>query len=64
MKTTYKTTSSRKAKEQGFSAITDPYTRDEFEMLDKAIETLRGTAFMLVEEGFGIAIYRKKEVVS
>jgi hypothetical protein len=50
----------KRATEDGYAAITSPYTRNEHDMLDNTIRDMQGCDFRLVEEVTGTAVYRKK----
>jgi len=56
----YETITMKRAAEDGYAAITSPYTRNEHEMLDNVIRDMQGCDYRLVEEVGGIAVYRRK----
>ena len=57
---TYETITMKKAAEDGYVAITSPYSKHEHDMLDNTIRDMKGCDYLLVEEVGGIAVYRKK----
>ena len=56
----YKTKTMKFAEENSYAAITQPYNKNQHEMLDRVIQDMQGCNFILVEEVGGIAVYRKK----
>jgi hypothetical protein len=62
--TRYKTISAREANEQKAVPITDPYTEDEYDLLDRAIATLGTKSYILVDTREGIVIARPQKEVN
>lgn len=60
----HKTHTRKYAEEQGFTPISDPYTAKEHELLERALDNLKGIVYLLVDEGGKkVSIYRRKSEV-
>jgi len=51
-------TTKKKAEEQGFVHITDPYPKREWHLLEDSIEQLGDLAYRVVKDDRGLVLYR------
>ena len=51
-------TTKKKAEEQGFMHITDPFPKKEWHLLEDAIEQLGDLAYRVVKDDRGLVLYR------
>ena len=51
-------TTKKKAEEQGFTHITDPFPKKEWNLLEDSILQLGDLAYRVVKDGRGLVLYR------
>jgi len=51
-------TTKKKAEEQGFVHITDPFPKREWHLLEDSIEQLGDLAYRVVKDSRGLVLYR------
>jgi len=51
-------TTKKKAEEQGFMPITDPFPKREWPLLEDSIEQLGKLAYRVVKDSRGLVLYR------
>ena len=52
------------AEDRGYAPVTDPYTPQEADLLDRAVRDLEGCDYLLVKTSEGVSIYRKRSEVN
>ena len=52
------------AEKRGYAPVTDTYTPQEADLLDRACRDLEGCDYLLVQTSEGTAIYRKRSEVN
>lgn len=62
-KNRYEVVTEKQAVKQGFKPITDGYSKEEYDLLDKMIAGLKGIRFLLVEAYDGIRVYRHESEI-